>query len=141
MRIIVHNYITSDGAADGLAERIAGAKALYLRPGTPGEREAAAAALRRMGIDPTTLATAGPSNSQPSQRPSRAGPRKYEVVLQYTWTNKHGVTQTQYTPKFVTEASDEIEAEAKARADMMYTWRKTVGGRPPEFRAYSTKRV
>jgi hypothetical protein len=57
--------------ADGLAERIAGARALYARPGTPGEKAAALEALRRMGIDPTTT----PS---PRQAP---GPKRYSVHL------------------------------------------------------------
>lgn len=129
---------------DGLAERIAGARALYNRPGTPGEKEAAAAALRRMGIDPNTLGSSAspePARSAPPKPRPTSSQRTYRVILQYVWTNKMGVTKTMETSPFVTEARDRIEAESKARADAMYSWRMTVGGRPPEFRAYSTTRV
>jgi hypothetical protein len=54
---MIHNHIAARDN-DGLAERIAGARALYERPGTPGEKAAAEAALRRMGVDPGTFSTA-----------------------------------------------------------------------------------
>jgi hypothetical protein len=42
-------------AEDDLESRIQSAVRLYERPGTPGERDAAAEALRRMGVDPDKL--------------------------------------------------------------------------------------
>jgi hypothetical protein len=133
-RIIVHNHLPVRDN-DGLAERIAGAKALYERPGTPGEKAAAEAALRRMGVDPAsfTQSKTAPIFSRANYSTVR---KKYEVVLQYV----HG-DRTLYTDPFVTEASDEITAERLAREHAKWTWRNHFGGRVPEFRAYSTKRV
>jgi hypothetical protein len=151
-RVVIHNHIPARDN-DGLAERIAGAKALYERPGTPGEKAAAEAALRRMGVDPSKFDTPRaeppkPRYEAPKSKP--AEPRKssysstrkmYEVILEYTTTNKYGETKTIHTPPFTTEASDEVTAEAKAREHAKWTWRTVVGGKAPEFKRYSTKRV
>jgi hypothetical protein len=134
MRVIVHNHL----ARDGLAERIAGAKALYLRPGTEGERQAAAAALKRMGVDLPKLEAEQAQRAEPSQPKPAYGRvrKKYEVILQYTYRD-----QTMYTHPFIVEAFDDIAAEGFARLNAKANWRRAIGGRAPEFRAYSTKRV
>jgi hypothetical protein len=118
---------------DGLAERIAGAKALYERPGTPGEKAAAEAALRRMGIDPSTLGARSATRPQSQYSSVRV---RYEVILQYTLGNR-----TLQTPAIVTEAPDEATAERKAREQVNWFWRSKYGGKPPDFRSYSTRRV
>lgn len=42
-------------ADDDFESRLQGAMRLYERAGTPGEKQAAAEALRRMGVDPSKL--------------------------------------------------------------------------------------
>lgn len=89
--------------------------ALYThnRPGTPGEKAAAAAALRRMGIDPEAR---NPSRPEPRPEPPRqkpqpaAGPKRFRVTLRYEWKGR-----TLYWGPEEIEARDEIDAEAKLR--------------------------
>lgn len=77
-RVVIHNHLpTRDN--DGLAERIAGAKALYERPGTPGEKAAALAALKRMGVDPLSF-----------QKPAPAASKVLGVVGVYFFDKKLG---------------------------------------------------
>jgi hypothetical protein len=99
-------------------------RALYDRPGTPGEKEAAGVALRRLGLHPD------------QQRKPTLGPKKYSVMLKYTFNNKE-----LHIGPHETEASDEIDAEHKAREHAKDTWRMTVGGRAPEFRLHTTTRI
>lgn len=132
---------------DGPEERIKGAWALYNRPGTPGEKEAAAAALRRMGVDPTTIGTQT-SSSQPRPAPSRpqAQKKKYEVILSYEWITRTGKNKgkvnTATTPQRIVYATDEIDAERIVREMFRSSRFGAVSGeRTPEFKHWSTKRV
>jgi hypothetical protein len=95
---------------------------LFQRPGTEGERQAARSALIRMGQDP---------DSRQKPKPA-AGPGRWKVSLQYVYNGK-----TLYYETTVT-ASSENEAERLATEDARSSWRLTVGGSPPEFRAYRT---
>lgn len=133
---------------DGPAERIAGAWALYNRPGTPGEKQAAAEALRRMGIDPAKSAPPqqqAPPRSSSSARPSAPQKKKYEVVLSYEWTVKSGKNKgkvnTATTPQRVVYATDEIDAERIVREMFRAGRFGADGGKTPEFRHWTTKRV
>ena len=100
-------------------------KALYDRPGTPGEKQAALAALKRMGHTP----------KEPTQ-PRSTGPKKFRVTLKYTHNNK----DLHFGPH-ETEASDGIDAEHKIRQMAKDHWKMTVGGSAPEFKAHSTERI
>jgi|HubBroStandDraft_4_1064222.scaffolds.fasta_scaffold425197_2 hypothetical protein len=140
-----HNGRASDKAGtrdfdadDATPEQIAKVRALYERPGTEGERQAAAAGLRRYGVDPDSFAKPSSSQEPPRRQqtpPRQTGPKRYHVVLQYTWNNK-----TLYDSKDV-GATDEIDAERKVREHLAWSWKLTVGGKPPEFRHYKTTRI
>jgi hypothetical protein len=102
---------------------------LYRRPGTPGEKEAARQAIIRMtGTDPAY----GETRQEP-RRP--AGPKRYAVTLRYTHQGREMSFETGGI-----EASDEIDAEYKARQQFREHWRLTVGGKVPETRA-TTRRA
>jgi hypothetical protein len=113
---------------------------LYRRPGTEGERLAAKEALKRMGAwteQPEPKPEPRPEpKPRPQPAPRQSGPKRYRVVLQYTWNG-----QTLHTPEMPIEASDEIAAEAKARQHAKETWRTTNGSKPPEFKHYKTTRI
>jgi hypothetical protein len=130
-------------AEDASPETIQRVWNLWARPGTEGEKAAAAAAMRRLGVDPEQYSrtNARPASSQePPQRqqtpPHQTGPKRYDVTLQYVWNGK-----TMQTPTMSVEAGDEIEAEAKARQEAKNTWKLTVGGKALEFRHYKTTRI
>jgi hypothetical protein len=125
-------------ADDATPEQIAKVRALYERPGTEGERQAAAAALRRYGVDPDSFTKPSSSQEPPRRQqtpPRRTGPKRYHVVLQYTWNGK------ELHDSADVEATDEIDAESKVRENLKWSWSRTVGGRPPEFRHYKTTRI
>jgi hypothetical protein len=105
-------------------------KALYDRPGTPGEKVAAAEALRRMGYDPDHMSASG---SQPKSKaePRSTGPKKYRVIVELASDMNVTFEQT-------VEASDEIDAEAKVRAMWKAQWKV---GRFPQTRVRRTTRV
>jgi hypothetical protein len=56
-------------------ETIAKVRALYERPGTPGEKAAAAAALRRYGVDPESFETRNSSSIPGAPSSTPRGPR------------------------------------------------------------------
>jgi len=85
-------------------------KALYDRPGTPGEKAAAAAALRRMGYDPDNMSAFG---SQP--KPKNIGPKRYSVEV--VFTINYGGSDVITKEYFTCEAIDEIDAETQARKE------------------------
>jgi hypothetical protein len=125
-------------ADDATPEQIAKVRALYERPGTEGERQAAAAALTRYGVDPDSFTKPSSSQEQPRRQqtpPRQTGPKRYHVVLQYTWNGK------ELHDSADVEATDEIDAERKVRENLKWSWSRTVGGRPPEFRHYKTTRI
>lgn len=114
---------------DATPEQIEKVRRLYERPGTPGEKAAAAAALRRFGVDPTAEVT---------KSKNKSGSKWYRVTLQHEYNG-----ETTYSTLNV-EADDEIEAEMKARGTLKKNWKSMgkmggVSGKTPEFRAYSTK--
>jgi hypothetical protein len=63
--------------ADGPEERIAGAWQLYERGATAGERQAAAEALKRMGLDPEK----GRTQQPPQQRSSRLPTGRWSITI------------------------------------------------------------
>jgi hypothetical protein len=113
---------------------------LYRRPGTEGERLAAKEALKRMGAWTEPPGGKPEPRPEPKPRPQppprQAGPKRYNVILQYTWNGK-----TMQMPGMNVDASDEIDAERTAREHAKETWRTTVGGKPPEFKHFKTTRV
>jgi hypothetical protein len=91
-----------------------------------------------MELTLTALPSRRPRKEPPRREqtpPRQTGPKRYHVVLQYTWNNK-----TLYDSKDV-GATDEIDAERKVREHLAWSWKLTVGGKPPEFRHYKTTRI
>jgi hypothetical protein len=100
---------------DGLAERIAGARALYERPGTPGEKQAALAALKRMGVDPASFL-------QPT-------PKLFGIQVIYS--DVSGQARVFMTGTY--EAANPREAKDKAFRDAVRKWKASRQGDPPRF--------
>lgn len=86
---------------------IAKVRALYDRPGTPGEKAAAASALRRMGIEPEIIKSASSGFSNAKSGGSRL--KQYKVTVIYS-TNVGNRNED-----ILVDAVDEIDAERKAR--------------------------
>ncbi len=107
---------------------VAKVKALYDRPGTSGEKAAAAAALHRMGHG-HYVKSDHPFNATQAKR---TGPKKYKVTMKH---EKEG--KTHYHGPFHVHADDEMHAESKVRESLKKNWK----GRKPEFHAHTTERV
>lgn len=100
MRIFVHRGL--DTIFDATPEQIQKVMNLYNRPGTPGEKAAAEAALRRMGVEPTSSVFKPVASS--------SAEKKFRVAVEYDLDGRN------QGDIFYVIASDEIDAEAKARA-------------------------
>jgi hypothetical protein len=100
-------------------EKIARVRALYERPGTPGEKAAAAEALRRLGADPDR-----PSSSAWS-RPQLQGRWNITVVIK-------GTNRVILTANLGGNLS-ESEARARALEKARQHWQATSNKRVPEM--------
>jgi hypothetical protein len=89
-----------------LDDKIARVRALYDRPGTAGEKQAAYEALRRLGVDPASI----PRQPEQPRRPAPAGPKRFRVTLKYEVNGK-----VMYFGPETVEASDSVDAEGKVR--------------------------
>jgi hypothetical protein len=119
---------------DATPEQIQKIMNLYNRPGTAGEKAAAEAALRRMGVDPNTFER---PRSMPLN-PESTRKKRYSVTAEFFingYTIK-GYYET-WGPDEV-DASDELEAEAKIREKIKKYYR---GKGRIEFRSMQTRRV
>lgn len=126
---------------DATPEQIAKVRRLYERPGTPGEKVAAREVLKRMGVSereidqPASVWSFGSSKPQASKPASRL--KSYEVIFQYDLNGAH-----KYTGSFIIHnATDQVDAEAKARVAAKKWWQTQGGGKSPEFRAYRTTKI
>jgi hypothetical protein len=106
---------------DATPEQIQKVMNLYNRPGTPGEKQAAEAALRRMGVDlPRERAAAAYASRS----------KKYEVEVNFAqggrWT-------------WEGEAFDELDAERQAREYLKKYFKK--GAKIPQYQMQRARRI
>lgn len=116
MRIYVH--VGREIVLDATPEQIQKVMNLYERPGTSGEKAAAEAALRRMGVDPHSSRSSYEPPKQQQRKPS--GPRRYEVEVEPVGDIQASI--------HVVEANDELDAERIVRTLVVKKWR-TEGGK------------
>lgn len=106
MNVHIHIRRTRDfDAATTPQEKIERIMRLYERPGTPGEKAAAYAALMRMGVNPNQNTFSFTPKPKEFVRPP-SGPKTYEVTI----TINGSIFRV-----YSVVASDEIDAEEKAR--------------------------
>jgi hypothetical protein len=97
MRLYIH---ASGRVIDASPEQIMKIRRLYERPGTPGEKQAAAEALKRLGVDPE------------SASPTRRG---FQVTLRNERESHGHLRAAPRRKQYTVTASSEEEAWSMAR--------------------------
>ncbi len=115
---------------DATPEQIQKVMNLYNRPGTPGEKAAAEAALLRMGVDPSTFEQPR-SQSTYTYTPKPTGPYEYEIRVYY---KRKGEQQERTWGPMIVASSDAVGAEAKGLDEFKKWWRSNYPGeRVPQW--------
>jgi hypothetical protein len=122
---------------DSLATRIAGARALWERPGSPGEKAAAEEALRRMGVDPYAMGDK-PGHASPPQDAykawSAAKPEAQSRTVLRFYVDVFVEKDGRRVFSFNLVATGKLDAMAKAERKSKEDWEASTGKKAPKFR-------